>query len=165
MADVVLLVRLLVGFGQKVCLPVGRRCGDCELGLRGLCVAADRGKVNEGRRRREGTVLREVKWEKGVKGVKAEVVKEEVGDGVAVKGEVKAEVVEGRVVKEEEERMDGARVKEMVKKEAGDGMRVKEEIGDEMEVDERKEDETVVGQPVGVPLEGLVQVKTEDVDY
>ncbi|KAI5860173.1 DNA glycosylase [Durotheca rogersii] len=46
---------LLVGFGQTVCAPVAsaRRCGDCELGLRGLCPAADRKKVAEGRRRRE----------------------------------------------------------------------------------------------------------------
>ena len=44
---------LLVGFGQKVCLPVGRRCGDCELGLRGLCRSAERKKVLEGRRVRE----------------------------------------------------------------------------------------------------------------
>lgn len=43
---------LLVGFGQTVCLPVGRRCGECEIGLQGLCPAADRAKVNEGRRRR-----------------------------------------------------------------------------------------------------------------
>ena len=43
---------LLVGFGQAVCLPVGRRCGDCELGLGGLCRAAERNKVVEGRRRR-----------------------------------------------------------------------------------------------------------------
>ncbi|VUC37450.1 unnamed protein product [Clonostachys rosea] len=41
---------LLVGLGQKVCLPQGRRCGDCEVGLRGLCKAADRKKVSEGRR-------------------------------------------------------------------------------------------------------------------
>ncbi|KAG5984665.1 hypothetical protein E4U55_003745 [Claviceps digitariae] len=41
---------LLVGFGQTVCLPVGRRCGDCDLGLRGLCKAAERKKVTEGRR-------------------------------------------------------------------------------------------------------------------
>ncbi len=40
---------LLVGFGQKVCLPVGRRCGDCTLGMQGLCRAADRKKVNQGR--------------------------------------------------------------------------------------------------------------------
>merc|ERR1712093_745209 len=29
----------LVGLGQTVCLPVGRKCGECELGLRGLCKA------------------------------------------------------------------------------------------------------------------------------
>ncbi|KAI1764116.1 DNA glycosylase [Hypoxylon sp. FL1150] len=67
---------LLVGFGQTVCLPVGRRCGDCELGLRGLCRAAERKKVVEGRRVRES-----VKVEK----------EEDDGDG-------------GAVVKVEEER-------------------------------------------------------------
>lgn len=41
---------LLVGFGQTICLPVGRKCGDCELGLRGLCKAAERGKVTVGRK-------------------------------------------------------------------------------------------------------------------
>ncbi|KAI1811550.1 DNA glycosylase [Poronia punctata] len=44
---------LLVGLGQTVCLPVGRRCGDCDLGLKGLCPAAERKKVLEGRRVRE----------------------------------------------------------------------------------------------------------------
>ncbi|KAI0811905.1 DNA glycosylase [Xylaria sp. FL0064] len=44
---------LLVGLGQTVCLPVGRRCGDCELGLKGLCPAAERKKVLEGRRLKE----------------------------------------------------------------------------------------------------------------
>lgn len=44
---------LLVGFGQKVCLPQGSKCGDCTLGLRGLCRAADRKKVAEGRRRQQ----------------------------------------------------------------------------------------------------------------
>ena len=44
---------LLVGFGQKVCLPVGRKCGECELGLRGLCKSAERKKVLEGRRVKE----------------------------------------------------------------------------------------------------------------
>ena len=29
--------RLLVGFGQVVCRPVGRRCGVCEVGRKGLC--------------------------------------------------------------------------------------------------------------------------------
>ncbi|KAG5919445.1 hypothetical protein E4U42_006512 [Claviceps africana] len=41
---------LLVGFGQTICLPVGRRCGNCDLGLEGLCKAAERKKVAEGRR-------------------------------------------------------------------------------------------------------------------
>ncbi|PVI05227.1 DNA repair protein-like protein Ntg1 [Periconia macrospinosa] len=31
---------LLVGFGQTICLPVGRRCGDCKLADRGLCPSA-----------------------------------------------------------------------------------------------------------------------------
>ncbi|KAI1177231.1 DNA glycosylase [Nemania sp. FL0916] len=57
---------LLVGLGQTVCLPVGRRCGDCDLGLRGLCRAADRKKVNEGRRKRESVTV-SVKEETTVK--------------------------------------------------------------------------------------------------
>ncbi|KAK1700760.1 DNA glycosylase [Colletotrichum godetiae] len=44
---------LLVGLGQTVCLPVGRKCGDCELGLEGLCKAVDRKKVNEARKMKE----------------------------------------------------------------------------------------------------------------
>ncbi|CAK7205035.1 alpha,alpha-trehalase nth1 [Sporothrix eucalyptigena] len=43
---------LLVGFGQAVCLPQGAKCGDCTLGLRGLCRAANRKKVAEGRKKR-----------------------------------------------------------------------------------------------------------------
>ncbi|KAI1271233.1 DNA glycosylase [Xylaria sp. FL0933] len=48
---------LLVGLGQTVCLHVGRRCGDCELGLKGLCPAAERKKVFEGRRLKETVAL------------------------------------------------------------------------------------------------------------
>ena len=40
---------LLVGLGQAVCLPVGRRCGDCKIGLEGLCKAVDRKKLSEKR--------------------------------------------------------------------------------------------------------------------
>ncbi|KAK0735653.1 DNA glycosylase [Apiosordaria backusii] len=83
---------LLVGLGQSVCLPVGRRCGDCEVGLRGLCKAADRKKVNEGRRRREGVKKEE---EEGV--FKMEIKEDEEG-GVVMKREqervVKMEVVD-----------------------------------------------------------------------
>jgi endonuclease-3 len=52
---------LLVGLGQAVCLPIGRKCGDCELGLRGLCKAAERKKVIEGRKKRETQDAAEVK--------------------------------------------------------------------------------------------------------
>jgi endonuclease-3 len=44
---------LLVGFGQTVCLPVGRKCGECDLGLKGLCKSAEKAKVNIGRKTRE----------------------------------------------------------------------------------------------------------------
>lgn len=31
---------LLVGFGQTICLPVGRKCGECALSGMGLCPSA-----------------------------------------------------------------------------------------------------------------------------
>lgn len=66
---------LLVGLGQTVCAPVGRRCGECNLGLDGLCKAADRAKVNQGRKLREAKVEVEVDAE-DVKAVKLEEVAE-----------------------------------------------------------------------------------------
>ncbi|KAH8202848.1 hypothetical protein TruAng_003011 [Truncatella angustata] len=86
---------LLVGFGQTVCLPVGRKCGECELGLRGLCKAAERGKVLKGRKERElklevngaGEVVKEELVEKKDV-ILADVVKnEEVDDAVRIKEE------------------------------------------------------------------------------
>lgn len=38
---------LLVGHGQTICLPVGRRCGDCKLADRGLCPSAVIGKASK----------------------------------------------------------------------------------------------------------------------
>lgn len=35
---------LLVGLGQTVCLPVGRKCGECDLSIKGLCPSAVEGK-------------------------------------------------------------------------------------------------------------------------
>ncbi|KAI1502886.1 DNA glycosylase [Biscogniauxia marginata] len=81
---------LLVGLGQAVCLPVGRRCGDCELGLRGLCPAADRKKVLEGRRRREEAAV-------------VSVGKVEVEEEEEQKEEQKGEEVGGTKVKLEDE--------------------------------------------------------------
>lgn len=61
---------LLVGLGQTVCAPVGRKCGECNLGLDGLCKAADRAKVNQGRKLREAKL--EVESEEDTKDVKLE---------------------------------------------------------------------------------------------
>lgn len=48
--------QLLVGMGQTICPSQAgaKRCGECDLGLRGLCAGADRRKVNEGRIKTEG---------------------------------------------------------------------------------------------------------------
>lgn len=93
---------LLVGFGQAVCLPVGRKCGRCDLGLNGLCKAADRGKVAEGRKARAGMDLKVEKVEAKIKidegdDLKLEEAKEEVKDGIM--DEVKPSVA----VKKEDE--------------------------------------------------------------
>ena len=50
---------LLVGFGQTVCPSVGRKCGECDLGLKGLCKSAERAKVNVGRKMREETIVKD----------------------------------------------------------------------------------------------------------
>ncbi|KAM0552584.1 hypothetical protein ACHAPJ_007913 [Fusarium lateritium] len=71
---------LLVGLGQSVCLPIGRKCGECDLGLEGLCKAADRAKVSAGRK------------------LKAEGIDLEAQNG----GVVKTEVTQDIVLKEEE---------------------------------------------------------------
>ncbi|KAF4501716.1 endonuclease III [Fusarium agapanthi] len=70
---------LLVGLGQSVCLPVGRKCGECDLGLEGLCKAADRAKVFAGRQ------------------LKAEKIESEAQSGTMVK----MEVTQNTAIKEE----------------------------------------------------------------
>lgn len=77
---------LLVGLGQAVCLPMGRKCGECELGLQGLCRAAERKKVIEGRRLREEKI--EVEEDGTV------VKKEEIKDEAFIKEEVVNEDVD-----------------------------------------------------------------------
>ncbi|OTA08524.1 endonuclease III-like excision repair N-glycosylase involved in the repair of DNA base damage [Trichoderma parareesei] len=98
---------LLVGLGQSVCLPVGRRCGECDLGLQGLCKAAERKKVIEGRRVKTEVVKQEViKGEDGaedkttIKAIKEETVKVEREDLPGVGGGSTAVKVEA-IVKEE----------------------------------------------------------------
>ena len=51
--------KVLVGLGQTVCLPVGRRCWDCDAAGTGLCKAEIRGKEVEVKRRRREVVRRE----------------------------------------------------------------------------------------------------------
>lgn len=86
---------LLVGLGQAVCLPVGRRCGECDLGLQGLCKAAERKKVLEGRR---------IKGE----AIKEETIKiEKIEDQGAVGGAfVKVEAIVKEEVKVKQEQED-----------------------------------------------------------
>ena len=72
--------KMLVGLGQTVCLPVGRRCGECDLAGTGLCKGEIKGW--EAKQKRVKKVKVEVK-EEGV-------VKKEVGvmDEVEIKEEL-----------------------------------------------------------------------------
>jgi len=71
---------LLVGFGQTVCLPVGRKCGECDLGLKGLCRAAERAKVNIGRKAREELIKKDEDGHivEKVENIKVEQITEEL---------------------------------------------------------------------------------------
>ena len=78
---------LLVGFGQTICLPVGRKCGDCDLSGMGLCPSAV--KSNPAKKRVKkvevelddvGDVKEELKIEKDDVGIKVEADLEEQGE-------------------------------------------------------------------------------------
>jgi endonuclease-3 len=75
---------MLVGLGQTICLPQGRKCGKCDLGLQGLCKAAERKKVIEGRKikaervKLEGDTFKVEKTTKEKVTVKEEVANEDV---------------------------------------------------------------------------------------
>lgn len=73
---------LLVGFGQTICLPIGRKCGECQLSEKGLCPSA----VVERRK-------------KTVKKIKKEIVE---GDNGAVD-----EKIEGTAIVKEENQTVG----------------------------------------------------------
>lgn len=77
--------KMLVGLGQLVCLPVGRRCGECDLQGTGLCKGEVRGWVDKRVKKAKVEVEVEVKGEEGEVGV----VKEEV------ETKIKVEDVEG----------------------------------------------------------------------
>lgn len=51
--------KMLVGLGQTVCLPVGRRCGECDLAGTGLCKSEIRGLVMKRNRMKVETVVKD----------------------------------------------------------------------------------------------------------
>jgi endonuclease III len=75
--------KLLVGLGQTVCLPVGRRCGECDLAGTGLCKGEIRGWKDKRGTPDGKKVKREVKRE-GEWGEEVKVEAEEVMVGVKV---------------------------------------------------------------------------------
>ena len=84
---------LLVGFGQTICLPVGRKCGECTLSEKGLCPSA----VAEKKRVVKRVKREEVKWGGAFDGVEVKnaedmVVREE--DPVVKEEDVLAEAIE-----------------------------------------------------------------------
>ena len=91
---------LLVGFGQTICAPVGRRCGECVLAERGWCPSAV------------------VERKTGVKRKK----KEEVERGEV--GEVVKKEEEALVLEEQDVLADG----EVVKREVGVVVKVEEDL-------------------------------------
>jgi endonuclease-3 len=79
---------LLVGFGQTICLPVGRKCGECELSGMGLCPSAVKSNPVKKRVKKlevelddgEGIKKEELKIEKDDVGIKVEADLEEQGE-------------------------------------------------------------------------------------
>ena len=65
--------KLLVGHGQTVCLPVGRRCWDCRLAGTGLCKGEIRGwKIKEEKK------MMEIKKKEAKTEIKDKVLEERV---------------------------------------------------------------------------------------
>ena len=120
---------LLVGFGQTVCPSAGKRCGECTVGLEGLCKAADRGKVAAGRVEMEARM----KVEEGDEAVDA---KAKEGDEAVERMKVEMKV-EAKMREEDKASVVGMKGEPKVKEgveEAEAGMKaeakVKEEEGD-----------------------------------
>ncbi|KAF2272527.1 DNA repair protein-like protein Ntg1 [Westerdykella ornata] len=78
---------LLVGFGQTICLPVGRKCGECRLAERGLCPSAV---VGTSRKIKKETAVLEAEVPDGLVIKKEERLVVGRGDIEADVGDVKA---------------------------------------------------------------------------
>lgn len=73
--------KMLVGLGQLTCLPIGRRCGECDLAGTGLCKSEIRGwKATERRVKKEKV---EVEVDEDAR--RAEVVKREAAEETSVR--------------------------------------------------------------------------------
>ena len=93
---------LLVGLGQTVCLPVGRKCWECDLAKKGLCPSAvPVGKMREMEKKNKKKRKEKTEEEEEGAGIKKfedrVTVKDEDGDG-KVEVEVKVESVEAAEV-------------------------------------------------------------------
>jgi endonuclease-3 len=71
---------LLVGFGQTVCLSVGRKCGECDLGLKGLCKSAERAKVNVARKAKVEMIAKDEDGEHALERVETIKVEKDMED-------------------------------------------------------------------------------------
>lgn len=67
---------LLVGFGQTICLPVGRKCGQCVLSQKGLCAGAVAERKIKAKRVKKTEVKEETEMEVEIK-TEDVIVKEE----------------------------------------------------------------------------------------
>ncbi|KAI5840453.1 DNA glycosylase [Morchella snyderi] len=101
---------LLVGFGQSVCLPRGRRCGECSLAETGWCRGAwigvpkaRRGKAVKAEVKDGEAVEKEMKEEDGADEIAAKDVKEEYSIKVEKRASMSPAQSKRRKVKEEDE--------------------------------------------------------------
>ncbi|KAF2452981.1 DNA glycosylase [Lineolata rhizophorae] len=89
---------LLVGLGQTVCTPVRRKCGECDLGLKGLCPARVMKEVNKAKK--EIKVEVEGSAASPRSGGKTKVV-ERVKKGTEIEDPANEEAVAGSAIKHE----------------------------------------------------------------
>lgn len=114
---------LLVGFGQMLCLPVGRKCGDCKLAEEGLCPGAItqvKREVTFKRKRKREIKIEQDGVEEETKGYREEIKVEEAPvNEVSVKQEPgldgKVMVKEALITKERRDESAGIKVKEKIK--------------------------------------------------
>lgn len=81
---------LLVGFGQTICLPVGRKCWECDLALEGLCPSAQ---LNRSPVKKKVEMGVEIKVEDGQVTMAEKIVTQSDGVGIKVEAQLDGEGV------------------------------------------------------------------------